>query len=192
MGQCVTREQIIHAADLLFYEQGFEPTSFADIAKQVKISRGNFYYHFKSKGEILQAVIEQRMADTRAMCAAWETEQPTAKERIRCYLRILLTNWDKIKHYGCPVGTLSSELMKLNHSSQAQARAIFSVFREWLAQQFILLGCEAEADQLAMQVLAWSQGVATLGQTFQDRALVEHEVARMCTWLDDCQSTVAN
>ena len=42
-----TREQIVLAADQLFYEQGFEHTSFADIADAVKLSRGNFYYHFK-------------------------------------------------------------------------------------------------------------------------------------------------
>lgn len=35
--------QIITAADKLFYEQGFEHTSFAHIAKAVNISRGNFY-----------------------------------------------------------------------------------------------------------------------------------------------------
>ncbi|MEL7528955.1 MAG: TetR family transcriptional regulator, partial [Pseudomonadota bacterium] len=35
-----TRQQIIDAADDLFYAQGFGETSFADIAKAVSISRG--------------------------------------------------------------------------------------------------------------------------------------------------------
>ena len=48
MGNKSTRDQIVEAADLLFYHQGFEHTSFSDIAGTVKISRGNFYYHFKS------------------------------------------------------------------------------------------------------------------------------------------------
>ena len=47
-----TRAQIVEAADQLFYERGFEHTSFADIAAQVQISRGNFYYHFRTKDEI--------------------------------------------------------------------------------------------------------------------------------------------
>ena len=39
----MTREHIVRAADELFYQQGFDHTSFADIAKAVNISRGNFY-----------------------------------------------------------------------------------------------------------------------------------------------------
>ena len=42
-----TRELIVEKADTLFYEGGFEATSFADIAAAVGISRGNFYHHFK-------------------------------------------------------------------------------------------------------------------------------------------------
>ena len=38
-----TREQIVAAADRLFYQQGFEHTSFSHIADAVRISRGNFY-----------------------------------------------------------------------------------------------------------------------------------------------------
>jgi len=44
-------------ADRLFYEQGFEHTSFANIADAVNISHGNVYHHFKSKDDILDAVI---------------------------------------------------------------------------------------------------------------------------------------
>ena len=43
-----TRQDIVEKADLLFYQHGFENTSFADIADAVGISRGNFYYHFKT------------------------------------------------------------------------------------------------------------------------------------------------
>ncbi|MGI9514997.1 MAG: TetR/AcrR family transcriptional regulator, partial [Anderseniella sp.] len=44
-----TRDHIVAAASQLFYRQGYEHTSFADIAGAVRISRGNFYYHFKTK-----------------------------------------------------------------------------------------------------------------------------------------------
>lgn len=53
----VIRDHIVAAADPLFYRQGFEHTSFAAIADAVQISRGNFYYYFKSKDKILDAVI---------------------------------------------------------------------------------------------------------------------------------------
>src|SRR5688500_768121 len=56
-----TRDQIVAAADQLFYRRGFEHTSFSDIADAVRISRGNFYHHFKSKDDILDAVIGARL-----------------------------------------------------------------------------------------------------------------------------------
>ena len=55
-----TREKIVTSADRLFYERGYEATSFADVSEAVGISRGNFYYHFKTKDQILDAVIEIR------------------------------------------------------------------------------------------------------------------------------------
>ena len=60
------RQRIVAAADQLFYIQGYENTSFSDIAEAVDISRGNFYYHFKSKDDILSAVLDARLEDIRA------------------------------------------------------------------------------------------------------------------------------
>jgi TetR/AcrR family transcriptional regulator, transcriptional repressor for nem operon len=54
MGETVTSDRIIEAADWLFCERGYEHTSFADVAERVKRSRGNFYHHFKPKAEILE------------------------------------------------------------------------------------------------------------------------------------------
>ena len=62
-----TRDRIVEAADALFYQRGFERTSFADIADSVRLSRGNFYYHFKTKDDILDAVIALRATRTQAM-----------------------------------------------------------------------------------------------------------------------------
>lgn len=181
-----TREQIVEAADQLFYTQGYEHTSFADIAKVVSISRGNFYYHFKTKDEILDAVINLRLENTQLMLDRWEVDGETPAERIRSFIHILIANQDKIKRFGCPVGTLFSELAKLDHCAQTESRALFTLFRTWLRQQFTLLGCEADADNLAMHLLARSQGVATLANAFPNEEFLTQEVNQMCAWLDTC------
>ena len=62
MNDRATRDLIVEAADRLFYRKGYAHTSFSDIADVVQISRGNFYYHFKTKDEILNAVIATRLA----------------------------------------------------------------------------------------------------------------------------------
>ena len=184
MGQKSTRERIVEAADRLFYQQGFMHTSFAQIAQAVGISRGNFYYHFKTKDEILDAVILQRLSKTHSMLAAWESESESPAERIRSFIDILMMNRAKIKRYGCPVGTLCSELAKLGHAAEDDANELFTLFRVWLRRQFEQLGRGDDADALAMHLLALSQGVATLASAFHDEDFIKQEVVRLNEWLN--------
>jgi AcrR family transcriptional regulator len=192
MGEPTTRDRIVEAADDLFYRQGFESTSFADIADVVRISRGNFYYHFKTKDEILDAVIDQRLKDRRTMLAQWEIDGDTPAARIRSFIDILLVNGDKIKRYGCPIGTLSGELAKLNHEARDGANGLFTLFRSWLRRQFERMGRKDDADELALHLLARSQGVATLANAFHDDAFVRREVEEMYAWVDWCASDGAS
>jgi AcrR family transcriptional regulator len=180
-----TRDQIVRAADELFYKRGFQHTSFADIADTVGISRGNFYYHFRTKDEILAAVIGARIAERREMLRQWDAEQDSAAGRIRCYIKIVITNGADIENYGCPVGTLTTELSKLGHGSLPEATAVFTLFRTWLGEQFAALGRAHDADELAMHVLAFSQGIATMSNAYQDREFVLREVERLCAWVDE-------
>jgi AcrR family transcriptional regulator len=191
MSDKTTREHILEEADRLFYRQGYEHTSFADIAQAVRISRGNFYYHFRTKDEILDAVINARLAGTRKMLEQWEIDGAQPADRIRSFIHLLIANRADIKRYGCPVGTLCSELAKLNHASQGEANQLFTLFRTWLRRQFTLLGREADADALAMHLLARSQGVATLASAFRDETFIRHEVDEMCDWLKSCTPKAA-
>ena len=183
MGNKPTREQIIEAADKLFYQQGFERTSFAHIAGAVNISRGNFYYHFKSKDEILDAVINLRLANTEAMLDDWDVKGDTPADHIRSFINILIMNRAKIKRYGCPVGALCTELAKLDHPLQGEANKLFTLFRIWLRRQFAQLGHKADADKLAMHLLARSQGIATLASAFHDEKFIKQEVKSLNEWL---------
>jgi AcrR family transcriptional regulator len=184
MGAIDTRRQIVEAADRLFYAHGFEATSFTDIATEVGLSRGNFYYHFKTKDEILRAVIALRLANTQAMLEAWEDDANTPMERVRCFIHILIMNRVKIMAHGCPVGTLCNELAKLDHVAKGGATKIFTLFRDWLAHQFTALGREADADALALHILMRSQGVATLATAFRDEDFIRREVEDMDNWLN--------
>ncbi len=179
-----TREDIVAVADRLFYERGYEHTAFSDIAAEVKISRGNFYYHFRTKDEILLAVIGRRLANTSDMLAQWEGEAEAPAARIRRFIHILLMNRAKILRHGCPIGTLCQELAKLDHAAQPEAARLFALFRDWLARQFVALGRAEDAGALALHLLARSQGAATLANAMNDEAFLRAEVALMEAWLD--------
>lgn len=192
-GDKTTRDHIVEAADQLFYRQGYEHTSFSDIAAAVHISRGNFYHHFKSKDEILDAVINVRLANTRRMLERWEIEGKQPADRIRSFIHILIMNRVQIALHGCPVGTLCTELAKLDHPSQAEANRLFTLFRTWLRRQFTLLGRKTDADALAMHLLARSQGVAMLANAFHEEKFLKQEVRQMCDWLRSYEeNTVRN
>ncbi len=191
MSDQTTRERIAEAADDLFYRQGFAHTSFSDIADAVHISRGNFYHHFRTKDEILDAVIARRLEGTRAMLERWQAEGETPEARIRSFIHMMVANRDRIMAYGCPIGTLCTELAKLDHAAQGEAKSLFTLFRTWLAGQFRQLGRERDADALAMHLLARSQGVATLANAFHDEQFIEREVMRMDAWLGSIAATAA-
>lgn len=178
-----TRDRIVEAADALFYQQGFEKTSFADIADTVQLSRGNFYYHFKTKDDILDAVIALRTKRTQSMLEAWARSAPTPAARLRCFAEMLIQNRREIQRYGCPVGTLCAELNKLDHPAQGSAGMIFGQFRDWLRAQFEALGHGQDADVLAMHLLSRSQGIAALANAFHDEDFIRREVDLIDAWL---------
>lgn len=186
-----TRNLIMEKADALFYEGGFEATSFADIAAEVGISRGNVYHHFKTKDEILDAVISHRIERTRAMLDDWHADGKCPRGRILSFVHMLIFNRTKIMSFGCPVGTLCVELAKMEHPGQRRAAQIFGLFRDWLAEEFRSLGTGDEAAARAMHLLVWSQGVAVMASAFRDEALVRREVAGVESWLNGLASTDA-
>lgn len=73
------KNEILDVAQRLFHEQGYAQTSIEDILKKIGIARGTLYYHFKSKEEILSAMIDRqierneeilhRIADNQALSA---------------------------------------------------------------------------------------------------------------------------
>lgn len=53
------RNEILDAAERLFGTKGFDNTSTNDILAETGIARGTLYYHFKSKEDILDAMIDR-------------------------------------------------------------------------------------------------------------------------------------
>lgn len=53
------KNEILDVAERLFGTKGFDNTSTSDILDEIGIARGTLYYHFKSKEEILDAMISR-------------------------------------------------------------------------------------------------------------------------------------
>lgn len=178
------RKKIVSTADELFYRQGFNHTSFADISKAVGISRGNFYYHFKTKDDILAAVLEQRKAAIEQMLAGWNTEYPEPLDRLIAFVDIIAQSQESIVNYGCPIGTACSELVKLKNINYNDANEMIALFRAWLTEQIEPLGYQHnKADQLAMHILTCTQGISVIGLAFKDADYILREVEDLKQWI---------
>lgn len=55
------RNEILDAAEALFSSKGFQQTAVSDIVKAVGVAQGTFYYYFKSKDEIADALLERQL-----------------------------------------------------------------------------------------------------------------------------------
>jgi TetR/AcrR family transcriptional regulator, transcriptional repressor for nem operon len=177
------KQRIIEKADELFYQRGYEKTSFSDIARAVNISRGNFYYHYKTKDEILDAVIKSRLCSIQHMLDYWSQSESDSRILIHRFIDLMIHNKTNLSQYGCPVGTLCLELSKIQHAMRDNATQIFSLFRDWLVKQFEKLGKLDKADQLAMHLLTRTQGLSTMMTTFDDDFYVA-EIQALKEWVD--------
>lgn len=54
------RAEILDISMELFRTKGFDNTSISDILSEVGIARGTLYYHFKSKEEIMDSIIDRQ------------------------------------------------------------------------------------------------------------------------------------
>src|SRR3981081_1594811 len=100
------RERLIDAGCELMYRQGVETTTLADIAHAADVPLGNVYYYFKTKDEIVSAVIEAHVPEIEKTIASLDRRHRPPKGRLKALIRELTDQRDLIAQYGCPHGTL--------------------------------------------------------------------------------------
>lgn len=74
-GSGSTRSRIQAVALELFTEQGYEKTSLREIAERLGVTKAALYYHFKSKDDIVNGLVSDRI-ERLDQLIAWAHEQP--------------------------------------------------------------------------------------------------------------------
>lgn len=84
------RAQILTAARKCFIERGFHPTRMEDIATQAGLSKGGVYFHFESKRDVFEALVEEEFNDSmtaiREVCSGDTTVMEKMQVLARHYL----------------------------------------------------------------------------------------------------------
>jgi len=179
-----TRQRIVEAANRLFYHKGYNQTSFSDVVQAAAVPRGNIYYYFKTKDEILEAAIQYRTERISQMLEQWTGSYRTPIERLHRFLDILSDSADAIMRYGCPMGSLNTELGKEQPELQALAENLFKVFEIWLVDQFAELGYAGRAHELTLRLMAQGQGINVMAHVHNDPGFLRREKERLGRWLD--------
>lgn len=178
------RHLIVETANRLFYEGGYNHTSFTDIVDATDVQRGNIYYYFKTKDDILRAVIDHRLEVITDMLNGWNREEKDPRVRLHNFARMLLENSNDLIRFGCPMGTINAELGKGQRELQRITRAMFDTFRDWLIAQYRQLGANSRlADELAMETLARAQGIIMVAHVYEDADVIEREIPKFEAWL---------
>jgi len=176
--------RLIVAANRLFHRQGLERSAIADIAREAAVPAGNVYYYFKTKEELVEAVIARRNAFIAAWLADLETEAAPRERLIRFVGEFERTSDMRARH-GCPVGGLCHDANRLGGALASQARGAFELLIDWLRDQFAALGAEpGEARAGALHLLACLEGASLLAHSFADPSVMRNETARLKDWLE--------
>jgi AcrR family transcriptional regulator len=78
-----TRTRILDAALELFTEHGFDGTTLQQIADRLGVTKAALYYHFRSKDELLQALLTPAITGLEELLSAHETLPDTPAQRRR-------------------------------------------------------------------------------------------------------------
>ncbi|UZE19754.1 TetR/AcrR family transcriptional regulator [Pseudomonas sp. B21-054] len=125
------RGKLLQTAAHLFRNKGFERTTVRDLASAVGIQSGSLFHHFKSKDDILRAVMEETIRYNTALMRAALAEAGGVRERvlalIRCELQSIMGG------SGEAMAVLVYEWRSLSQEGQRQVLALRDIYEDlWL------------------------------------------------------------
>lgn len=176
------RERLIAAARTTLHEQGVERTTLADIAKAADVPLGNVYYYFKTKAELVAAVVGRYQARYLEIVTTLDRRR-TPKSRLRGLIEVWIDQRGTLTAHGCPVGTLSTELDKCADALAGESAGILATLLDWIEHQFQDMG-RRDARELAVAMLSAYEGVAVLANVLGDENLITMEGKRLERWID--------
>ena len=181
------KERLVSAASELLYQQGVENTTLADIAGAADVPLGNVYYYFKTKDEIVSAVIEAHVHDIEETIDSLDRRHRSPKGRLKALIREVADQRDLIARYGCPHGTLCSELEKRTSGGDRATVRLMAIPIEWTERQFRAMG-RHDAHDLAVEFMTAYQGATVLTHALRQPELLAQAGRRLERWIDSLEA----
>ena len=167
-----TRLNILQKAFELIYVNGYQTTSVDEIIATTQVTKGAFYYHFKTKDEMGLAIINELMIP-RFKNTFIEPFQSIVNPLDAIYnlmYSLLIENENLKVEYGCPASNFTQEMAPwnieftkaLNLLSQQWERTMIESIEK--GKQNGILKANVNAKEVAVFVLSGYWGVRNLGK----------------------------
>jgi TetR/AcrR family transcriptional regulator, transcriptional repressor for nem operon len=177
------RERLVAAACDVMYRQGAAAATLANVAEAADVPLGNVYYYFKTKEDLIGAAVRAHADELTSGVAALEQRHRTPRARLKALVGVLARHRDLIAKYGCPYGTLSSELCKRAGGSDRLAAPLMQIPLDWAEQQFRAMG-RRDSHDLAVELIAAYQGAAVLSSSLGRPEVMARLTRRLDKWID--------
>ncbi|OMQ13431.1 TetR/AcrR family transcriptional regulator [[Flexibacter] sp. ATCC 35103] len=167
-----TRLTILQKAFELIYSKGYQTTSIDDIIATTKVTKGAFYYHFKTKDEMGVAIIEEILKPTmlETFIKPMENSLNPVDDLYNMISYLLLEDPFLQVKYGCPVGNLTQEMTPWNNQF---SEALLELINKWKqtiekaisnAQKSGLIKKEVNGEQVAFFMMSGYWGIRNFGK----------------------------
>jgi TetR/AcrR family transcriptional regulator, transcriptional repressor for nem operon len=178
------RERLVAAAVQLLHQRGIERTTLAEIAQLADVPAGNVYYYFKTKDDVIAAVVAAHAEQVGSALAAIDSRSRSPKARLKALVQELAGQSQVVARYGCPLGSLCSELDKRLDAPDFAGAKLMLMIIDWAEAQFRELGHGRQSRELAVDLLAAYEGSALLANTMRDPKILSGASRRIERWID--------
>jgi TetR/AcrR family transcriptional regulator, transcriptional repressor for nem operon len=178
------RERLVAAAIQLLHQRGIERTTLADIAELAEVPPGNVYYYFKTKDDVVAAVVAAHAEQVSSALATIDSRFRSPQSRLKALVQELVGQSEIVARYGCPLGSLCSELDKRLDAPDFATGDLMLLIIDWAEGQFQALGRGDQSRGLAVDLLAAYEGSALLANTLRDPKVLSEASSRLDAWID--------
>ncbi len=121
-----TREEILDTIFMLIYTHGYNGTSISMILKECNIPKGSLYHYFKSKKEMVLAVIKERLAPRMDTFYDFDTNSNIHSVDILIDSILKITQKEQLIIYGCPLNRLNQEMSPIDKDFESAITPIYN------------------------------------------------------------------
>ena len=176
------RERLVASAQDLLHREGAAGPTLAEIAHAADVPPGNVYYYFKTRDELVQAVVDAHANAVDDLIAQLDA-RPTPQARLKGLAESWTRNSALVVEHGCPLGGLAHDLGRCDGELSAEGARPLRTIVAWVEGQFRELK-QRDARVLAETYISTIQGAALLANAFGDERVLKQQIRRLERWVD--------